>query len=157
MGLLPCPDLVCGSFPSMAPVHNRPVVEEPPEAARQREVIMASERIPACASYLVDNAAPHVAEVIRRIRQESRQYWQSLFDQAFESSRATLCSERIRAILEGCCDHWTQEAYVSAVKLHNEAIASAVQDRAVWDRRRTFRTRSRLLAFLTNSTVSAKA
>jgi len=105
---------------------------------------VASERIPACASYLVSNAAPHVAEVIRRLRQESRQNWQSLLDQAFESSRATLCPERIRAILQGCCDHWTQEAYVSAVRLHDEALATAVKDRAVWDRRRTARTRRRL-------------
>ena len=87
---------------------------------------MASERIPACASYLVSNAAPHVAEVIRRLRQESRQNWQSLLDQAFESSRATLCPERIQAILQGCCDHWTREAYLTAVRLHNEALASAV-------------------------------
>jgi hypothetical protein len=114
---------------------------------------VASERIPACASYLVDNAAPHVAEVIRRIRQESRQNWQSLLDQAFESSRATLCPERIRAILQGCCDHWTQEAYVSAVRLHNEAIASAVQERSVWDRRRTARTRRRLLVRLADDHI----
>ncbi len=114
---------------------------------------MASERIPACASYLVSNAAPHVAEVIRRLRQESRQNWQSLLDQAFESSRATLCPERIQAILQGCCDHWTQEAYVSAVRLHNEAIAAAVQDRAVWDRRRTARTRRRLLVRLADDHI----
>jgi hypothetical protein len=114
---------------------------------------VASERIPAAASYLVGNAVPHVAEVIRRIRQESRQNWQSLLDQAFESSRATLCPERIRAILGGCCDDWTQEAYVSAVRLHNEAIVGAVQDRAVWDRRRTTRTRRRLLAKLADDHI----
>ena len=114
---------------------------------------MASERIPACASYLVSNAVPHVAEVIRRLRQESRQNWQSLLDQAFESSRATLCPERIRAILQGCCDHWTQEAYASPVRLHNEAIATAVQDRAVWDRRRSARTRRDLLHSLAHDHI----
>lgn len=114
---------------------------------------MASERILACAYYLVDNAAPNVAEVIRRLRQESRQNWQSFLDEAFESSRESLCPRRIQAILGQAGDDWTREAYVSAVKLHNEALATAVKDRAVWDRRRTARTRRRLLASLADDHI----
>jgi|GEM_PF-3468823 len=106
---------------------------------------MASERIPACAYYLVDNAAPHIAEVVQRSRNESRQDWDSLLDRALKSSRASLCPKRIRAILGQVVDDWTQEAYVSAVRLHNEAIASAVQDRRIWDRRRSARTRRNIL------------
>ncbi len=106
---------------------------------------MASERIPACAYYLVDNAAPHVAALIPKLRLETRQNWDSFLAQAYDSCRASLSPRRIRAIMGQLPDNWTQEAYVSAVRLHNEAIAIAVQDRRIWDRRRSARTRRNIL------------
>ena len=48
--------------------------------------------------------------------------------------------------LGGSGDDWTREAYVSAVRLQTRRSRPRCKDRAVWDRRRTARTRRRLLA-----------
>jgi hypothetical protein len=109
---------------------------------------VASERIPACAAYLVDNAVPNVAEVVRRIRGASSRDWDVLFDRALESSRASLCPIRIRSILRPFGDGLTEEAFASAVRLHNEAITSAVKDRRIWDRRTTPQTWRGILRFV---------
>jgi len=113
---------------------------------------MASERIPACASCLVANAAPHMAEVIRRIRQEPEENWQSLVDQGFDSARESLYRERLLSIL-GPKNDWSEEALVSAIKLSNEAFIAAIKDQRVWDRRRTAKTLRELLHKLANDHV----
>ena len=98
---------------------------------------MAGERIAACASYLVENATPHIAEVVRKLRQEPRQTWDLLLDQAFDKAHESLCPIRVRAILGPVGDDWTKEAYASAGKLCFEAIVTAMRDQRLWDRRKT--------------------
>ena len=112
------------------------------------------ERIPACASYLAGKAALHLADAISTAMQNSdRVFPPSLVNEAFESARESLCPKRLRAIMGTTGDNWTREAYASAIKLSNESLVSAFGDRALWDRRRTARTRRRLLAKLADDHI----
>jgi hypothetical protein len=114
---------------------------------------MSNERIPICAVYLTDNAAPHVTRLIERLPHAPRENWERLLEQSFHDSSATLCPRRIQAILGHVGDPWTREAYSAAVDLCNRAIAAAVQNRRIWDRRRTARTRRELMVKLANDHI----
>jgi len=114
---------------------------------------MASERIPACASYRAINAAPHLAKALQEFRRQPETSWQALLDQFFESARASLDPARVQAILGSTDDGWVGESYAAAVGLCSQALTTAVKNQATWDQRKTARTRRGLIVKLANDHI----
>ncbi len=114
---------------------------------------MASERIPALASYLVKVVAPHLSEMIERLQRGRWHGTGSLIDEAFENARDRVDYRQIHRIFgvcDRCLDDRDRESLASMSHLCNEAIASAWENQKLWDRRRTNNTRANLICNLAN-------
>jgi hypothetical protein len=115
---------------------------------------MACERIPAAALYIAHNAAPNLADAVTKsVQSPDRRFPPSIIDDAFASARKSLSLQRLLTIIGRIGDDWTREAFVAAINLSNEALLSALRDRAIWDRRRTAKTRRDLLYNLVHNNI----
>jgi len=112
------------------------------------------ERLAACAGHLVTLAAPELAEIIQEALRDPGQDPSALVDRAQRDMSAKLRGKALRAIL-GPEDAWSLEAFYAAALLSNTALEDAMTARQVWDRRRTVRTRSRLIVAYAKSHISS--
>jgi hypothetical protein len=78
----------------------------------------------------------------------------ALLNRAQQDTSANLRGEDLRAIM-GPSDPMAHESFDSAARLCNEAIQAALKHRGIWDRRRTAKTRSRLMVFYANAYISS--
>jgi hypothetical protein len=106
-----------------------------------------SERIPAVAGYLADLASHSLAGAIERLSRNPGGDPRAPLDECLSEARSDLNPSVVFSIL-GRSDDWSREAFVSAASLASQAMCRAVEDDSIWDRRRTTRTRQRLLARL---------
>jgi hypothetical protein len=108
---------------------------------------MASERIPALAGRFAEDASHVFALTIERFYgQPDGDFW-AIVDQTSQASRSSLNPSIILSIL-GRHDEWGREAVAAASELAEQAVCCAIVAKSVWDRRRTKRTRQRLISRL---------
>jgi hypothetical protein len=105
---------------------------------------MASERVAALAGYLAGNASPFIAEAVGNFHLYHGTDLYSRADHLLKASRDNIDFRIVEKIL-GRDDDWAQEAEVAANALLQQAVSHALQDRSVWDRRRSTWTRHRLI------------
>jgi len=102
--------------------------------------------------------APHLSEMVGQIQQGFPQDPSSLIDDAFELARDRVDSRRIHLIFgacDKCGDDRDQESLESVNHLCDEAIASALGNQKLWDRRRTLNTRANMICNLANGHIRA--
>jgi hypothetical protein len=119
---------------------------------------MVGERIPICAIYLMDNAAPYLANAFTVAVQDDN--WvctRSFFNEIIDLARDTIDDSEIERIMGETEDVWTWESCEAAVRLSREALAYAVRDRALMDRRRTTQSRYELIRTLALRHISSWA
>ncbi len=114
---------------------------------------MVSERIPMVALHLAGNVTPYMADVLSRVRGVSSDGVAILIEQAFERAKDDLDVDLVRSLMGRIDNDWVRESLVSATQLCNESIYVALKNRALLDRRRTTRTRRKLLDELVNNHI----